>query len=254
MATGDDEDWTDKIRKYMPENNVMRDVVCCGVPAIGGSNLGGSLRMETPFTRGMQKAEDADDFLGMLAEGLIGIPFDLARKPVKAIEAVCEGVYFRALKEAVPTFVKNGMDAYELYFEGQHTKKGKPITRPGEREPVKLTGYEAIAKGLLGIQPLSSTKRYAAFASGKRAEKVRSDAIERVVRKFMETRKTGAPKHQREGIAEMKRWNEAKKKKGKEYLIFNQKNVMRGVNQRKAKKPNAKTRAQGERQVEMWGV
>ena len=46
-ATGDDDDWTEAIRKQLPQNTMLRDIVCYGLPAGAGVNLGGSLKMET---------------------------------------------------------------------------------------------------------------------------------------------------------------------------------------------------------------
>ena len=55
-ATGDDDDWTEAIRKQLPQNTMLRDIVCYGLPAGAGVNLGGSLKMELALTGGMQKA------------------------------------------------------------------------------------------------------------------------------------------------------------------------------------------------------
>lgn len=51
-VTGDADDWTEMIRNYLTQNNLLRHAVCCGAAAIAGLSIGGSLKMETPLTKG----------------------------------------------------------------------------------------------------------------------------------------------------------------------------------------------------------
>lgn len=251
--SGDGDDWLETIRAAMPESNIMRDVACYGVPALAGVNIGGSLQMETPVTQGMRKAENPDDFLGLAAEGLIGIPWDLAKKGMTAAGNIAEGDFWHALEQAVPTFVKNGMQAWKFYTEGQTTKKGRPINNPGVEGPRKYSGGEAAAKAL-GFQPVSSTKSYAAYAAEKRRETVRSREIDRVVEKFLKAARTKDSTYRSEGIAMMRRWNERMEKEGRPYMMFNMKNVIQRVKRRSGKTPNAKDQEKGKRQMAVWGV
>ena len=66
-ATGDDDDWTEAIRKQLPQNTMLRDIVCYGLPAGAGVNLGGSLKMELALTGGMQKGGTPKE---VLTEGI----------------------------------------------------------------------------------------------------------------------------------------------------------------------------------------
>ena len=98
-ASGDDEDWTAKIRNALPANNLLRDVACYGLPSLLGVNIGGSLRMETPFTEGMKRGETFKEAMTESLGDLLGIPYDLAvNKPSKFLEARRFGADYRAGK------------------------------------------------------------------------------------------------------------------------------------------------------------
>ena len=45
----------------LPASHMLRDVVCYGMPATDWVNLGGSLKIETPFTNGMTKAKNLEE-------------------------------------------------------------------------------------------------------------------------------------------------------------------------------------------------
>lgn len=74
-VTGDDDDWTEVIRSLLPESNLLRDVVCYGVPAIAGVNIGGSLQMETPLTKGLAGGKTPQEVLTDSIGDIIGIPY-----------------------------------------------------------------------------------------------------------------------------------------------------------------------------------
>ena len=133
-ASGDDEDWTTKIRQALPEDNLLRDGICYGLPAVAGVNIGGSLRMEAPFTEGMRRGETFKDAMTESLGALLGIPYDLAvNKPSKALEAHRFGADARAVEALVPTFMANLMQAWRLSTEGQTTLRGRPSTVPASR-------------------------------------------------------------------------------------------------------------------------
>lgn len=53
----------------LPTSNMLRDVVCYGMLATDGVNLGGSLKIETPFTNGMTKAKNLEEQATTPAKG-----------------------------------------------------------------------------------------------------------------------------------------------------------------------------------------
>ena len=157
-ATGDDDDWTEAIRKQLPQNTMLRDIVCYGLPAGAGVNLGGSLKMELALTGGMQKGGTPKEVLTEGIGDIIGIPWDMfVERPSKVMEAMRADNYWRAVEEVVPTAVSNGMKAWRLATEGQKTLKGRDINDPGEQGARKLSSGEAFGK-LLGFQPVSATR------------------------------------------------------------------------------------------------
>jgi len=62
-----------------------------------------------------------------------------------------------------PIAVRNAMRGIELYTRGQRTRGGKAINVPGEREPRKITGVEAVKKTVLGLQPIEVSSGYKAY-------------------------------------------------------------------------------------------
>ncbi|WP_165178211.1 PLxRFG domain-containing protein, partial [Desulfovibrio sp. ZJ369] len=232
IATGDDDDWTELIRKHLPESNLLRDVVCYGAPAMAGVNIGGSLKMETPLTRGLTKGKTPQEVLTNSIGDIIGIPYDLlVVKPSRMMEAYRGGSVYRAVEEASPVIMKNAMQAWRLYSEGQTTMRGRPINSPGQTGARKLTGTEAVGKAL-GFQPVSSTKSYDAYAASKHADQVRSDKIDELTVLTLRTYDTGDPAGRREAIREIARWNEKMKDEGKPHMLISFKDVMRRVKAR----------------------
>jgi hypothetical protein len=76
-ASGDDDDWTENIRKALPNENWLRDMAVYGVPTIGGVNIGGSLKMETPATRGIRRGNSLKEAITDIIGDMIGIPYDM---------------------------------------------------------------------------------------------------------------------------------------------------------------------------------
>lgn len=255
LVTGDDDDWTEELRKALPNDNLLRDVVCYGAPALAGVNLGGSLKMETPVTKGLAKGNSPEEVLTNSLGDIIGIPYDLAiQRPSRIMEAARADNWWRVVEEAVPTLVKNAMQGWRLYSEGQTSMKGKPINTPGESGARKLTGAEAIGKAL-GFQPVSSTKSYEAYAAQKRREEVRSDAIDKAAVLALKSRDTGEGKYQLEAMRLLRQWNENMKQEEKFSMMFNWKDVMRRVNARRGENSaNPKERMKGAYQREVWGM
>jgi len=140
LLTGGDEDWTVKLRRKLPESNLLRDIVMYGAPAITGVTIGSTLRIETPFTRGLTGRGDTfKDFAVDTMAAIIGIPWAMAvERPSAFIEATKHRNTQRAIEALVPTFAANLMQAYRLHTEGQHSVSGRPINVPGRPGARKL--------------------------------------------------------------------------------------------------------------------
>ena len=254
--SGDDEDWTTRLRRAMPENDLLRDVVCYGLPTLGGVSIGGSLRLETPFTEGLEKGTTFKEIMTDGLSGLIGIPYDLAVvKPSKALEAKKHGAWDRAVEALAPTFVANIMAAYRLATEGQTSLRGRPINAPGETGARKLSGYEAAAKGM-GFQPVSSTKSYAAWRADKLRASVRSDRIDGFVTRALDDLETqGRPYMMRELRRRLEAHNRDMEAEGRPHMRITPKDVLRRVaSRRRQNRATPEQRAKGAAQKALWGV
>ena len=253
--TGDDDDWTESIRKLLPESNLLRDIVCYGIPAIAGVNVGGSLQMETPFTRGFKKGSTPKEVVTESIGNLIGIPYDLfVEKPSKIIEAYRKGNEWRAVEEVVPTAVKNALQAWRLYYEGQTTVSGRPINTPGVQGARKLSVDEAAGK-LLGFQPVSSTKSYAAYEAANHAKSVRSDKIDDLTLIGLKAKDNNDPVRRQEMIRKLREWNETMKADGKPHMIIRLKDVESRIkSRRRENRRTPKTLQEKARQESVWGI
>lgn len=253
-VTGDDDDWTELIRSLLPESNLLRDVVCYGVPAIAGVNIGGSLQMETPLTKGLAGGKTPQEVLTDSIGDIIGIPYDLlVVKPSRVMEAHSKGNTWRMLEEAAPVAVKNGMQAWRLYSEGQTTMTGRPINDPGEKGARRLSSGESFGK-LLGFQPVSSTKSYAAYAATRHADQVRSDKIDELTVLILKTYDTGDLAGRREANRKLREWNEKMKAEGKPHMLIKLKDVLRRVkSRRRENRVTPKAIQKREWQQAVWG-
>lgn len=255
-ASGDDEDWTAKIRNALPANNLLRDVACYGLPSLLGVNIGGSLRMETPFTEGMKRGETFKEAMTESLGDLLGIPYDLAvNKPSKFLEARRFGADYRAVEALVPTFVANAMQAWRLSTEGQTTLRGRPINSPGQPGARKLSTGEAFGKAL-GFQPTSSTKSYEAYAAEKRRTSMRSDRMDDFTNQALDDLESkGRPYMMRELHKKLQTWNKEMEAEGKPAMKIMPKDVLRRVAaRRRENRPTRDQREKGAAQMATWGV
>lgn len=255
-ASGDDEDWTAKIRNALPANNLLRDVACYGLPSLLGVNIGGSLRMETPFTEGMKRGETFKEAMTESLGDLLGIPYDLAvNKPSKFLEARRFGADYRAVEALVPTFVANAMQAWRLSTEGQTTLRGRPINSPGQPGARRLSTGEAFGKAL-GFQPTSSTKSYEAYAAEKRRTSMRSDRMDDFTNQALDDLESkGRPYMMRELQKKLQTWNKEMEAEGKPAMKIMPKDVLRRVAaRRRENRPTRDQREKGAAQMATWGV
>lgn len=254
-VTGDDDDWTELLRSHLLESNLLRDAVCYGAPAIAGVNIGGSLKMETPLTKGLADGKTPQEVLTDSIGDIIGIPYDLlVVKPSRMMEAHGKGNTWRVLEEAAPVALKSAMQAWRLHTEGQTTMAGRPINSPGQRGARKLSGSEAVGKAL-GFQPVSSTKSYDAYAAGKHADQVRSDKIDELTVLALKSFDTGKPDGRIAMMQELRVWNKRMQAEGKPHMLIQPKDVLRRVkSRRRENRATPKQRQKGAVQMATWGV
>lgn len=255
-ASGDDEDWTTKIRQALPQDDLLRDVVCYGLPAVAGVNIGGSLRMETPFIEGMRRGGTFKEAMTESLGALLGIPYDLAvNKPSRALEAHRFGEDAKAVEALVPTFMANLMQAWRLATEGQTTLRGRPLNRPGQPGARRLTPAEAVGKAL-GFQPTSSAKSFEAYAADKLRTQVRSDRIDIFVNQALDDLDSkGRPYMMRELRKRLTAWNAEMEAAGRADRKIQPKDVLRRVaSRRRQNRPTPMQREKGAAQLALWGV
>jgi len=253
-ATGDDDDWTEAIRKQLPQNTLLRDIVCYGLPAGAGVNLGGSLKMELALTGGMQKGGTPKEVLTEGIGDIIGIPWDMfVERPSKVMEAMRADNYWRAVEEVVPTAVSNGMKAWRLATEGQKTLKGRDINDPGEQGARKLSSGEAFGK-LLGFQPVSATRSYDAYTASKHSDSVRADKADEVATIMVKALDAGDSAEMVRARKVLKDWNLKMEEEGKPHMRILMKDVQKRVTQRRRKaRMTPKARQKGEAFQSVWG-
>lgn len=252
-ATGDD-DWTEAIRKQLPQNTMLRDIVCYGLPVGAGVNLGGSLKMELALTGGMQKGGTPKEVLTEGIGDIIGIPWDMfVERPSKVMEAMRADNYWRAVEEVVPTAVSNGMKAWRLATEGQKTLKGRDINDPGEQGARKLSSGEAFGK-LLGFQPVSATRSYDAYTASKHSDSVRADKADEVATIMVKALDAGDSAEMVRARKVLKDWNVKMEEEGKPHMRILMKDVQKRVTQRRRKaRMTPKARQKGEAFQSVWG-
>jgi hypothetical protein len=253
-VSGDDDNWTERIRESLPEEDWLRDIVCYGLPSLTGTYIGGSLKMETPITRGVTRGETPKEILADSMGDIFGIPYDLLIvKPSRVLDAQSKGNTWRMVEEAAPVFLKNAMQAYRLATEGQTTVTGRPINDPGEPGARRISTGEAIGKAL-GFQPLSSTKSYEAYAARTHADRVRSDKIDELTVLALRTRDTGQPGGRIAMMKALAEWNRKMAAEGKPYMRIKPEDVDRRVSvRRRENRATPRAMEQRERMRSVWG-
>lgn len=234
-ASGDDDDWMEEVRgmvnNYLTKSDMLRDIICYGLPSLAGVNLGGSLKMETPFSQGMKKGGTPKEIMTESMGDIIGIPYDLfIQRPSKIMEAYRNRNTSRMVEEAMPSFVQNMMRSYRLSTEGQKTMSGRDINEPGEKGARKLTQLEAVGK-LLGFQPVSATKSYDRYSARQHADKVRSDKAGEFAAKMLKAREEGSSSA--EVRQDMREWNARIKEDGKPWMMIKMEDVQRRMSARR---------------------
>lgn len=263
--SGDDDDWTERLRRNLPKSNLLRDVVCYGVPAMAGVGIGGSLQMETPFTNAMRKGSTVKEVMTESMGALLGIPYSMGvEMPSRVIEAGKAGNTLRAVEEALPVVLKNGVQAWRLYSEGQTTLKGREINVPGREGARRLGAGEAAGKAL-GFQPVSSTKAYAAYAADKWRQDKRAEKMQELASPILAQMDGKDPQGRKKAMDMTRAWNDEKKAEGRTDMMIPYEEVVSlarrkrpGNNKRKLTKKQIQSRQRqeqkGQYQADVWGL
>jgi hypothetical protein len=239
-ATDDDDDWTEEIRKALPNVDWLRDVAVYGMPTLGGLYIGGSLKMETPATQGIRKGGTWKEVITDILGELIGIPYDLlVNKPTRFLDAKKNQNWYRMIEEVSPVAVKNVMQALRLHDEGQTTMKGRPINDPGEKGARKISDAEMVLK-MGGFQPISSTKSWDGYMADKRREQVREDALEKFTVRALKADANGDTAAKVALRKDIAAWNEQYRAEGKPSMVIKLEDVQRRKKRREKENAGAK--------------
>lgn len=241
--TGDDDDWTEEIRKSLPESDLIRDVVCYGMPAVAGVSMGGSLSLEMPLARNIEPGSTPLSVVGENMGEILGIPYDLIlKKPSRITKFHRAGDNYRAIEEAVPTVIKNMMKGYRMYTEGQTSVSGKPINDPGHAGPRKLSLVEALTKGM-GFQPVSNTKNWDRYRARSISKKLRSDKLAGLSNRLVRAVRESDRERMVDVLDDLNSWNKSAMKDKKVWLLIMPADLKRGLVSR------AKSRGIGKREI-----
>ena len=231
-ASGDDEDWTAKLRRTLPMENTEQNMLLYGLPAIAGVTLSGSLRMETFMTEPLSKAKTLKEVMDLTVLNMLGVPYDMIAKLSKANEARKVGNPYRAVEALAPTFAANAMQAYRLATEGNISLKGKPI---GDGE--KLSLIEAAEKAA-GFQPVSKAESYERYLADKRAKDRQREKKQELADLFNEYYGKDSSKGTRLVKQGLDAWNKDMREKGRPSMELTMKDVLKSAKgKRTVRKP-----------------
>ena len=191
----DDEDLITKARGAMP-NQFMKDFIVYGLPgAVAGVDLTGSISMEIPRSWG----------------DILGVPYSIGEDTLNMIENIQSGQTWRGLAASpiTPMILRNAWRGLELYNEGQITKSGKVVNFAGEKGPKKITGAEAIKKGVFGFQPTSVTSGYKAYQASINMKQKLQDRKSEWANRFVNAKRRGDKDEMKAIRKEIFEWNKA---------------------------------------------
>ena len=248
-ASGDDEDWTAKLRRsVLPKDSTAQSMALYGLPAIMGITLSGSLRMETFMTEPLAKAKTLKEVMDMTVLNLLGIPYDMVSKLSKANEARKAGNPYRAAEALVPTFAANAMQAYRLATEGNTNLKGKPI---GDGEKLSFGGA---AWKAAGFQPVSKAEDYERYLAKKRADERLGEKRGELAKLFNEYYGKDSGKGMALMRKELKAWNDEMKAQGRESMTLTVKDVLkRAKRERTTRKPGKREKMREQERMARTG-
>jgi Methyltransferase small domain. len=228
----DDDDWTEEIRKQLPEGEILRDMVTYGLPAATGFSLGGSVGLETPIISRLDPGATIEESVADNIGDIFGIPYDLfLRKPSRIMKALKSGDEWRAFEEAAPTIIKNGMAGYRMWTDGQRSFSGKPINEPGKLGPKKLTEAEAWGK-MAGFQPVSSRKSFDQYQARTVSKQVRSNKASEIANRLSAALRAKDQDEAQDVLRDLQAWNEAARQEKKLWMIITNKDIVSRVKSR----------------------
>ncbi|MCK5421243.1 MAG: hypothetical protein KAJ08_03725 [Deltaproteobacteria bacterium] len=159
---------------------------------------------------------------------IVGVPYAVAKDTANMIDSFKAGQTFRALSETpfTPMALRNAMRGFELYTEGQRTRSGRAISKTGEVTPRKISGAEAIKKGVFGLQPTKMSKGYAAYQATSKPLRVAAEKKKRAADRFMNAFNRDDYEAMRGVLGEITEWNAKALREGKYYMIIDIKGMV----------------------------
>jgi hypothetical protein len=186
--------------------NWLKDLVVYGLPGVAGVDITGSIGIEVPTGW----------------KDILGVPYAVGEDFVNTMDSLKAGNNWRALSETpfTPVAIRNAMKGIELYTEGQRTRGGKNINFLGEQGARKINAAEAIAKGALGLQPVSSSKAYAAHEAVQGIKEGISDKKRNWADRYVNAVRRSDEKEKLKIRAEVGAWNQKAREEGKLWRII----------------------------------
>ena len=104
---------------------------------------------------------------------------------------------------------------------GQRTRSGKDINYPGETGARKITGWEAVKKGVFGIQPTSVSSGYKAYYALSKMKKKIAEKKTAWADRYVNAVRRGDEEERYKIIKEILEWNLAAAEDQKPWRYIN---------------------------------
>ncbi len=133
----------------------LTKVVFRGVPSL----IGISMRSSVGMGDLIPLPEPGQEWDAALGQWIGGAPLGLYEQSKRVLDDLDHGLYRRALEDASPAALRNPLAALRLYREGATARNGRIVWDFDGMQQMKLTEWEAIAKGL-GFTPDRMLREY----------------------------------------------------------------------------------------------
>jgi hypothetical protein len=177
---------------------VMGDWFTYGLPAAMGLNIHNSFDMDPPTS----------------LEEIFGVPASMVKQAMNAKKSASLKDYRRAAEYAMPIkIVRDIMIAQRQYNQGLTTMSGQPISREGSREPMKITGSEAVRQGA-GFPSLDVMKLRDIKESVRDLETMHQEKEAELATRYVNALRNNDQIALQDVIEEVNKWNTKYIKKG----------------------------------------
>ena len=174
-----------RVVKRDPEDDLEEAVgehiaktVMRGAPSQVGVSLTGSVAMLDL----LPELRQGQDWRIGLTKWMAGVGGSVADQAENVVHDLQTGQYGRALEDAAPEVLRNPLAAYRM-SQGARTRAGAPLIDVTTREPLKLTGPEAVLKGF-GFQPDRINRGYEQMRLAEGMQAARRDTLKHWAERF----------------------------------------------------------------------